>query len=141
MRLDEEGYDLIVESGHMHRRRITIFRERAIDWIQENGFVVLTTVLFSACAQIFPPPGTGENPIPPGIENQIYPNVTTQDEVLAILGEPVARLKTQTTEGHFHIWTYSFMDLQSKDGSQGESLTIVIDDKSFLVKSVTRGPL
>ncbi|MDR4492874.1 MAG: hypothetical protein AB7P17_15800 [Nitrospirales bacterium] len=125
----------------MIKRRIAIFHERTIYWIQQIGFVVFTALWFSACAQISPPPGTGEKAIPPGIENQIYPDVTTQDEVLAMLGEPVARLKTQTDEGHFHIWTYSYMDLQSKDGDQGESLTIVFDNKSFLVKSVTRGPL
>jgi hypothetical protein len=61
--------------------------------------------------------------------------------VLTLLGEPVARLKTKTNEGHIHIWTYSYMDLQSTSQNKGESLTITFDDKTFVVQSVTRGPL
>lgn len=111
------------------------------DCVQRTCSLIFTIVLLSACAQIFPSPGPGEKPIPPDIENQIHPNSTTQDEVLALLGDPVARLKTKTQEGHVHIWTYSYMDLQSAPQVKGESLTITFDDKSFVVLSVTRGPL
>lgn len=100
------------------------------------------TILLSACAQnpayLYE---MGERPIPPGIEKQILPHTTTQDDVLTLLGEPVARLKTKTNEGHIHIWTYSYMDLQSTSHDKGESLTITFDDKTFVVLSVTRGPL
>ncbi|WNM63609.1 hypothetical protein [Candidatus Nitrospira neomarina] len=100
------------------------------------------TILLAACAQnpayLYE---MGERPIPIGIENEIIPHSTTQDEVLTLLGEPVARLKTKTHEGHIHIWTYSYMDLQSTSGDKGESLTITFDDKTFVVQSVTRGPL
>ena len=108
-------------------------------WIQKTGFLGLTVFLFCACAEYSPPPGIGEKPIPPGIENQIHPNSTTQDDVWSLLGEPVARLKTQTKQGHVHVWKYSYMDLQSP--AKSESLTITFDDKSFVVLSVTRGPL
>ena len=109
--------------------------------IQRIGFFVLM-ILLSACAQnsayLYE---MGERPIPPGIENQILPHATTQDEVLTLLGEPVARLKTKTNEGHIHIWTYSYLDLQSPSHDKGESLTITFDDKTFVVQSVVRGPL
>ena len=111
------------------------------DWLQPTCSLILFTFFLSACAQTFPPPGTGERPIPPGIENQIYPNVTTQDDVLALLGDPVARIKTKTQDGHVHVWTYSYLDLQSTSQVKGESLTITFDDRSFLVLSVTRGPI
>jgi hypothetical protein len=121
---------------------IVVFKKRERDRIQRTYFLVLTVVLLSACAQnpsyLYE---TGERPIPQGIENQILPHTTTQDEVLTLLGEPVARLKTKTSEGHVHIWTYSYMDLQSTSPGKGESLTITFDDKSFVVQSVTRGPL
>jgi len=120
---------------------IPTFKYKAINWARRTCSIVLTTLLLSACAQISPSPGPGEKPIPPGIENQIYPNTTTQDDVLALLGDPVVRLKTKTKEGHVHIWTYSYMDLQSTSQVKGESLTITFDDKSFLVLSVIRGPL
>jgi outer membrane protein assembly factor BamE (lipoprotein component of BamABCDE complex) len=103
---------------------------------------VLTIFILSACAQ--PTPylyEAGEKPIPPGIENQIHPNSSTQDDVLALLGEPVARLKTTTKEGHVHVWTYSYMILKGTQKGKGESLKITFDDKSFVVISVIRGPL
>jgi len=111
------------------------------DWAQRTCGLILTTFLLSACAQFFPSPGTGEKPIPPDIEKQIYPNATSQDDVLALLGDPVARIKTKTKDGHVHVWTYSYMNLQSTSQVKGESLTITFDDASFLVLSVTRGPL
>jgi hypothetical protein len=122
-------------------RRNAAFKIRERYWIQRTCFLILTTFLLSACAQFFPSPGTGEKPIPPGIENQIYPNATTQDDVLALLGDPVARLKTKTKDGHVHVWTYSYMDLRSTSQIKGESLTITFDDNSFVVLSVTRGPI
>lgn len=112
------------------------------DWVQRTCLLLLTTVLLSACAKT---PAylyeAGERPIPPDIEKQILPHTTTQDDVLTLLGEPVARLKTKTKEGHIHIWTYSYMDLSSTSEVKGESLTITFDDKSFVVLSVARGPL
>jgi outer membrane protein assembly factor BamE (lipoprotein component of BamABCDE complex) len=121
---------------------IVVFKKMEKDRIQRTCFLVLTVVLLSACAQnpsyLYE---TGERPIPQDIENQILPHTTTQDEVLTLLGEPVARLKTKTSEGHVHIWTYSYMDLRSTPPGKGESLTITFDDKSFVVQSVTRGPL
>ncbi len=120
----------------------SVFKSRGWYWIQRTCAFVLTIILLSACAQnrayLY---DTGERPIPPGIENQILPHKTTQDDVLTLLGEPIARLKTKTDEGHIHIWTYSYMDLQSPSQVKGESLTITFDDKSFVVLSVTRGPL
>ena len=122
--------------------RITFLKNRQRPWIQQTCSLVLTTFLLSACAQA---PSylyeAGEKPIPPGIENQIHPNRTTQDDVLALLGEPVARLKTTTKEGHVHVWTYSYMNLQGTQKGTGESLTITFDSESFLVTSVIRGPL
>lgn len=119
-----------------------IFKNRGWYWIQRTCTLVLTFILLSACAQnpayLYE---TGERPIPPGIEKQILPHKTTQDDVLTLLGEPIARLKTKTGEGHIHIWTYSYMDLQSPSQDKGESLTITFDDQSFVVLSVTRGPL
>lgn len=119
-----------------------VFKKMKSSWIQRTCSLVFTTILLSACAQT---PAylyeTGERPIPPGIEKQILPHTTTQDDVLTLLGEPVARLKTKTKEGHIHIWTYSYMDLQSTSQDKGESLTITFDDKSFVVLTVTRGPL
>lgn len=109
--------------------------------LQRTWSLVLT-ILLAACAQnpayLYE---MGERPIPIGIEKEIIPNTTTQDDVLTLLGEPVARLKTKTHEGHIHIWTYSYMDLQSTSQDKGESLTITFDDKTFVVQSVTRGPL
>jgi outer membrane protein assembly factor BamE (lipoprotein component of BamABCDE complex) len=126
----------------MTRRGIISFNCRAINWIQRTCSLILITVLLSACAQnpayLYE---AGERPIPPDIEQQIIPHTSTQDNVLTLLGEPVARLKTKTKEGHIHIWTYSYMDLQSPTPGKGESLTITFDDKSFVVQSVTRGPL
>ena len=61
--------------------------------------------------------------------------------MLALLGEPVARLKTTTKEGRIHFWTYSYLNLQGPSKDTGESFTITFDDQSFLVISVTRGPL
>jgi len=126
----------------MRRRGIAIFNYRIINWGQQTGSFILLIFLLSACTQnpayLY---DAGERPIPPDIEKQILPQTTTQDEVLTLLGEPVARLKTKTKEGHIHIWTYSYMDLQSTTPGKGESLTITFDDKSFLVLSVTRGPL
>jgi len=122
--------------------RIAVFKNRQRHWMQRTGSLVLTTFLLSACAQA---PSylyeAGEKPIPPGIENQIHPNTTTQDDVLALLGEPVARLKTTTHEGHVHVWTYSYMNLQGSQKGNGESLTITFDNESFVVISVIRGPL
>jgi hypothetical protein len=119
----------------------TVFKKREWFRIQRTCSLVLT-ILLSACAQnpayLYE---MGERPIPPGIEKQILPHTTTQDDVLTLLGEPVARLKTKTNEGHIHIWTYSYMDLQSTSQDKGESLTITFDDTSFVVLSVTRGPL
>lgn len=119
-----------------------VFKNRGWYWIQRTCTFVLSIILLSACAQnpayLYE---TGERPIPPGIEKQILPHKTTQDDVLTLLGEPIARLKTKTGEGHIHIWTYSYMDLQSPSQDKGESLTITFDDKSFVVLSVTRGPL
>jgi hypothetical protein len=119
----------------------TDFKKR--DWYgAQRIWSFVLTILLSACAQnpayLYE---MGERPIPPGIENQILPHTTTQDDVLTLLGEPVARLKTKTNEGHIHIWTYSYMDLQSTSQNKGESLTITFDDKTFVVQSVTRGPL
>ena len=110
-------------------------------WIQKTGFISLTAFLFCACAEYSPPPGTGEKPIPPGIENQILPHTTTQDEVLTLLGEPVVRMKSATKEGHVHVFTYTYMDPKSTEKITGESLTITFDDKNLVVLSVTRGPL
>jgi SmpA/OmlA family protein len=121
--------------------RLALFTSRKGHW-QQTYLLVLITFILSACGQTTPylyEPG--EEPIPPGIENQIHPNSTTQDDVLALLGEPVARLKTKTKEGHIHIWTYSYMNLQGTQNGTGESLTITFDDKSFVVLSVIRGPL
>ena len=122
--------------------RIVFFKNRERHWIQRTYSLVLTIFILSACAQ--PTPylyEAGEKPIPPDIENQIHPNSSTQDDVLALLGEPVARLKTTTKEGHVHVWTYSYMILQGTQKGKGESLTITFDDKSFVVMSVIRGPL
>ena len=122
--------------------RIVFFKNRERHWIQRTYSLVLTIFILSACAQ--PTPylyEAGEKPIPPGIENQIHPNSSTQDDVLALLGEPVARLKTTTKEGHVHVWTYSYMNLQGTQKGTGESLTITFDSESFLVTSVIRGPL
>jgi len=123
-------------------RRIVFCKKRQRHWLQRTCSLVLTTFLLSACAQA---PSylyeAGEKPIPPGIENQIHPNSTTQDDVLALLGEPVARLKTTTKEGHVHVWKYSYMNLQGPQKGNGESLTITFDNKSFVVTSVIRGPL
>ena len=122
--------------------RNSAFKQSDRHWIPRACFLILITVLFSACGQnrayLYE---AGERPIPRDIENQIVPHTTTQDDVLTLLGEPVARLKTKTTEGHIHIWTYSYLDLQSTTPGKGESLTITFDDKSFVVQSVTRGPL
>ena len=121
---------------------IAVFKKRERYCVPLICFLVLTSFLLSACAQNAPYLyEAGEKPIPPGIENQIHPNTTTQDDVLALLGEPVARLKTTTKKGHVHVWTYSYMDMQSTPIGQGESLTITFDDKSLIVLSVTRGPL
>ena len=110
--------------------------------VQVTCLLVFATFLLSACAQTSPYLyEAGEKPIPPDIENQIHPNITTQDDVLALLGEPVARLKTTTKEGHIHFWTYSYLNLQGPSKGKGESLTITFDDQSFVVISVTRGPL
>ena len=122
--------------------RIALFKNGERHWIQRTYSLVLTLFILSACAQ--PTPylyEAGEKPIPPGIENQIHPDSTTQDDVLALLGEPVARLKTTTKKGHVHVWTYSYMNLQDTQNGKGESLTITFDDKSFVVISVIRGPL
>ncbi|WP_342346410.1 hypothetical protein [uncultured Nitrospira sp.] len=119
-----------------------VFKNKRWDWIPRTCTFFLTIILLSACTQnrayLYE---TGERPIPPGIEKQILPHKTTQDDVLTLLGEPIARLKTKTGGGHIHIWTYSYMDLQSPSQDKGESLTITFDDKSFVVLSVTRGPL
>lgn len=122
--------------------RIVFFKNRERHWIQRTYSLVLIIFVLSACAQ--PTPylyEAGEKPIPPGIENQIHPNSSTQDDVLALLGEPVARLKTTTKEGHVHVWTYSYMILKGTQKGKGESLKITFDDKSFVVISVIRGPL
>src|SRR5690606_8241554 len=117
------------------------FKKRQGYGLKRTWSLVLT-ILLAACAQN---PGylyeMGERPIPIGIEKEIIPHTSTQDDVLTLLGEPVARLKTQTHEGHIHIWTYSYMDLQSTSQDEGESLTITFDDKTFVVQSVNRGPL
>ena len=122
--------------------RMHFFKNRKRLWIQRTCSVVLAIFLLSACAQA---PSylyeAGEKPIPPGIENQIHPNTTTQDDVLALLGEPVARLKTTTKEGHVHVWKYSYMYLQGPQKGKGESLTITFDNERFVVMSVIRGPL
>ena len=122
--------------------RIALFKKRERYRIQRTCFFVLATFLLSACAQttsyLYE---AGERPIPPDIENQIHPNVTTQDDVLTLLGDPVARLKTKTNGGHVHIWTYSYLYLQGPQKGNGESLTITFDNESFVVLSVVRGPL
>ncbi len=122
--------------------RTTFFKNRQRQWIQRTCSLVFTTFLFFACSQT---PSylyeAGEKPIPPGIENQIHPNTTTQDDVLALLGEPVARLKTTTKEGHVHVWKYSYLNLQGPQKGDGESLTITFDNERFVVTSVIRGPL
>ncbi len=109
--------------------------------IQQTWSFVLT-IFLSAC--VHNPDyfyEIGERPIPPGIEKKIIPHTTTQDDVLNLLGEPVVRLKTQSNEGHIHIWTYSYMDLDSPTHDKGETLTITFDDDTFVVQSVNRGPL
>ncbi|MFZ1748268.1 MAG: hypothetical protein WBO24_18090 [Nitrospirales bacterium] len=117
------------------------FKNRQGYGLQKTWSFVLT-ILLVACAQnpayLYE---MGERPIPIGIEKEIIPHTSTQDDVLTLLGEPVARLKTKTHDGHIHIWTYSYMDLQSTSQDKGESLTITFDDKTFVVQSVTRGPL
>ncbi len=108
------------------------------DWIQRTCFLILIIVFLSACTQTTPYLyEAGEKPIPPGIENQIHPKITTQDEVLELLGEPVARMR----EGSVHVFTYSYLDRQNSDNAKSESLTITFDDKNLVVLSVTRGPL
>ena len=127
---------------HMMMRSTGIFPKRARDWMLRIGFWGLIPLFLSACVQnpsyLYE---AGENPIPPGIENEIHPHKTSQDDVLALLGEPVARLKVQTPEGHVHTWTYSYLDLKRTPIDKSESLTITFDDKKFLVISVKRGPL
>ena len=122
--------------------RIAFFKNGQRFWIQQTCSLVLTTFLLSACAQS---PSylyeAGEKPLPPGIENEIHPNSTTQNDVLVLLGEPVARLKTATKDGHVHVWTYSYMNLQGDQKGKGESLTITFDNERFVVMSVIRGPL
>lgn len=117
------------------------FKNRQGYGLQQTWSLILT-IFLAACAQnpayLYE---IGERPIPVGIEKEIIPHTSTQDDVLTLLGEPVARLKTKTHEGHIHIWTYSYMDLQSPTQDKGESLTITFDDKTFVVQSVTRGPL
>jgi outer membrane protein assembly factor BamE (lipoprotein component of BamABCDE complex) len=126
----------------MRISRMAIPKSRQRHWIQRTCSLVLTTFLLSACSQTTPYLyEAGERPFPPGIENQIHPNSSTQDDVLALLGEPVARLKTTTKEGHVHVWKYSYMNLQGPQKGNGESLTITFDNKSFVVTSVIRGPL
>ena len=119
----------------------TDFKNRPGYGLQRTWSLILT-ILLAACAQnpayLYE---MGERPIPVGIEKEIIPHTSTQDDVLTLLGEPVARLKTKTHEGHIHIWTYSYMDLQSPTQDKGESLTITFDDETFVVQSVTRGPL
>jgi len=126
----------------MTMKGMDILHKRAMDWMPRIGFLGLIPFFLSACAQS---PSylyeAGEHPIPPGIENQIHPQKTSQDDVLALLGEPVARLKVQTPEGHVHTWTYSYLDLKKTPIDKSESLTITFDDKKFLVISVKRGPL
>jgi len=122
--------------------RIDFFKKRQRHWIQRIYSLMLITFLLSACAQgpsyLYE---AGEKPIPPGIENQILPHTTTQDDVLTLLGEPVARLKTPTKEGHVHVWVYSFLYLDGPQKGNGESLTVTFDNESFVVISVIRGPL
>ncbi len=126
----------------MTKNGIAVFKKMERYRVQLTCFLVFAAFLLSACAQTSPYlDEVGEKPIPPGIENQIHPNITTQNDVLALLGEPVARLKTTTKEGHVHFWTYSYMNLQGPSKGKGESLTITFDDKNFVVISVTRGPL
>jgi len=126
----------------MSKNTMAVFKKMERHRIQLTCFLVFATFLLSACAQTSPSlDEIGEKPIPPGIENQIHPKITTQDDVLALLGEPVARLKTTTKEGHVHFWTYSYMNLQGPSKGKGESLTITFDDQNFVVISVTRGPL
>jgi hypothetical protein len=126
----------------MTKNGIAAFKKMERHRVQVICFLVFTTFLLSACAQTSSYfDEVGEKPIPPGIETQIHPNITTQDDVLALLGEPVVRLKTTTKEGHIHFWTYSYLNLQGPSKGKGESLTITFDDQSFLVLSVTRGPL
>ena len=126
----------------MTKNRIAALKKMELYRVQVIGFLLFTMFLLSACTQTTPYLyEAGERPIPPGIETQIHPNITTQDDVLALLGEPVARLKTTTKEGHIHFWTYSYMNLQGPSKGKGESLTITFDDQSFVVLSVTRGPL
>jgi outer membrane protein assembly factor BamE (lipoprotein component of BamABCDE complex) len=108
------------------------------EWIPRTSFLILTSILLSACTRTTPDIyEAGEKPIPPGIENQIHPKITTQDEVLALLGEPVARMR----EGSMHVFTYSYLALQNTDNAKSESLTITFDDKNLVVLSVIRGPL
>lgn len=126
----------------MTKNRIAALKKMELYRVQVIGFLLFTMFLLSACTQTSPYLyEAGEKPIPPGIETKIHPNITTQDDVLALLGEPVARLKTTTKEGHIHFWTYSYLNLQGPSKGKGESLTITFDDQSFVVLSVTRGPL
>ncbi len=119
-------------------RRKAVSKKMEWEWIPRTYFFILTTIFLLACTQNSPYIyEAGEKPIPPGIENQIHPKTTTQDEVLALLGEPVARMR----EGSVHVFTYSYLALPNTENAKSESLTITFDDKNLVVLSVTRGPL
>ena len=83
--------------------RNSVFKQSDRYWIPRACFLILITVLFSACGQnrayLYE---AGERPIPRDIENQIVPHTTTQDDVLTLLGEPVARL----ISGPIPIWIF-----------------------------------
>ena len=114
---------------------------QAIRGMKQMCVMAVLSGMLGACASGPPPSDSGERPIPPGIERRIHPNVTTQDQVLALLGKPVARLMESTDHGHVHVWTYSYLDTENPQGSKSEALTITFDDKTFVVLSVKRGPL
>jgi len=76
-------------------------------WVQRTGFLVLTTFLLSGCAKnpsyLYEP---GEKPIPPGIENQIHPKITTQ-----IRSTPISPLKMT-------YWPYLVIQLPASNRKQ-----------------------
>lgn len=97
---------------------------------------LMIALLIAGCASS---PRVSEvgTPIPPGVESQLEPGVSTIVEAKALLGPPTSETVTErgTTLGYVHIRTTIQSPYRADSSTDSETLVLFFDEGGLLQKT------